>query len=168
MMKGRGFTLLELIVAMVIFSILTAMAIPSFYTFRKNADQKDAARNVLLALRHARTMAVTENIEYQVAFDLDSQSYWLERGNLSQNSTSWNVVRTFPAPKPGIELRALAQCTATSGERRIQFNPDGTSNTLYICAIDPTSATRYRAGTSVAKIGRPVIHRDATGSGNWQ
>ena len=168
MKKGGGFSLLELIICLAIFSILMAISAPNFFTMRKNAQQKDAARSIMLALRHARTQAVTENIEYQVAFDLDTQRYWLERGNLADKSTAWEVVRHFEQHQGGIIMRALANCTSGSGQRRIQFNPNGTSNTLYICAIDPDSIVRFRAGTSVAKIGRPVIHRDATGGGYWK
>lgn len=168
MSRNAGFTLLELIVVISLMLILMSMSLPALSAFRGVSAQKESVRNVFAALRQARSHAISENLEYQVAFDLDQQLFWLERGNRPDKSTSWERVREYGSPTGGIQLSAPGTCTATTGQRRIQFNPNGTSNTLYICAIDPSSSVRYRAGIPIARTGRPVIHRDASGNGSWK
>ena len=167
MSQNDGFTLVELIVVVFLMMILLMLSLPALNSWRDGSAQKESARKVFSALRLARSFAISENLEYQVAFDLDDQIFWLERGDRADNSTTWERVREFGGVTSGIELRALADCTSYSGQRRIQFNPDGTSNTLYICAINPSSNLRYRVGIPVARTGRPVITSDSGGNGNW-
>ncbi len=54
---SRGFTLLELMVALMIAALLLAIATPSFSEFRLNARMTSAANDLLAAVQHARTEA---------------------------------------------------------------------------------------------------------------
>ena len=167
-MRGdSGFTLLELLIALSILLILLTMSLPSLNSMRSGAAQKESARKIFAALRQARSLSITENLEYQVMFDLDQQIFWLERGDRADKSTSWDRVRDYGGLTGGNRLQALAGCTATSGQRKIQFNPNGSANTLYVCAIEPKSSMRYRVGVPIARTGRPVIQRDTGAKGQW-
>jgi len=64
----RGFTLIEVIIAMAIFAILAAIAVPSFNVWRQNAQFRSDARSVMGALQQARVQAVTRNEPITVDF----------------------------------------------------------------------------------------------------
>lgn len=171
MMKcARGFTLLEVVVCMGIVAIMFAVALPGLQGFKESSEQKKAARDVLAALRLARNSAITHNLEYQVAFDLDSCSYWLERGDLPSDSTSWTRVRELGSFAPGLKMATKSTCCCTAGDgdcstadNRIQFNPNGTcgssgtANSRYICVMDSAGTLTYRSGVPSSTTGRAII-----------
>ena len=70
--KQHGFTLIEVLIAIAIFGILTTMAIPSFNTWQRNAQVRSDARLVKGALQQARVDAITRNESITVDFDGNS------------------------------------------------------------------------------------------------
>jgi type IV pilus assembly protein PilE len=46
--QGAGFTLIELVIAMLIVGILTAIAIPSYNAYIKRANRTDATRTMTI------------------------------------------------------------------------------------------------------------------------
>ena len=65
---GRGFSLAEVLVAIGIFAILAAIAIPQFVAFRPRNRPNGATRQIYSQLMWARSKAVTENGSYVVTF----------------------------------------------------------------------------------------------------
>jgi prepilin-type N-terminal cleavage/methylation domain-containing protein len=66
--NSRGFSLAEIIVAVAVFAILAAIAIPQFGAFRPKNRLNGAARQIYSQLMWARSRAVTDNSEYVVTF----------------------------------------------------------------------------------------------------
>ena len=64
----RGFTIIELMVVMGIFAILTAIAVPQFNAMQPKFRLDGAARQVFSELMSARAKAVNENTTYTVTF----------------------------------------------------------------------------------------------------
>lgn len=172
MRHARGFTLMELLVVIAIMSILISLALPSFGVFRSDAAEKEAAREVLAALRETRSLSIAQNVEYELAFDLDSKCYWLERGNLGNNSTIWTTVKTFNGFPNSVGMAMGAECTKFIGdgdtnnpENRIQFNPNGTcgskgtSSSRYICVMALDGSKQFRSGVPSTTTGRSIINR---------
>lgn len=177
----HGFTLLEVLVVVTLLGILLAVAVPALKPFWQTAVEKEAARNVLAALRIARSQAVGSNLEYQVAFDLDSCSYWLEQGNLSSDSTDWSRVQEFGRFPDGVKMATGVECINKVGdgdishaENKIQFNPNGTcgssgpASSAYICIMDAADQRRFRSGFQSTRTARAVIARWDAGSACWQ
>ena len=64
----RGFSLAEILVAIVVFGILAAIAVPQFIAFRPTNRLNGAARQIYSELMWARSKAVNENSAYVVTF----------------------------------------------------------------------------------------------------
>lgn len=73
---GKGFTLLEVLIAMAILGILAVVAVPSFGTFTANQHLVGAAEQVYGHLQQARLEAVTRNATVYVNFSADGTTTW--------------------------------------------------------------------------------------------
>jgi type IV fimbrial biogenesis protein FimT len=67
--KESGFSLIELLVIMVIFAILAAIAIPAFSSWLPNYRLRQAARDVYSNLQRAKVNAIKSNSEWRIYFD---------------------------------------------------------------------------------------------------
>jgi len=71
---GRGFTLVEIIIVVVILAISAMMAIPMMSS-AAGTQIRAAASAIAADLEYARSMAITRQQSYTVAFDCSSESY---------------------------------------------------------------------------------------------
>lgn len=146
-----GFTLLELSVAMVIFGVLSTIAVGGFFSLRDANAEKGAHREVISALRSSQTRAVSEGTTYCVDF------------GSSTVSTSWTVYRV-PAAGTGT-LAAGFSCSSGTKVSGPEATPKKTSltgatfaqrngaDTAYVLfsprgAASPGSLTVRRSGST--------------------
>jgi prepilin-type N-terminal cleavage/methylation domain-containing protein len=164
--KNSGFTLLEALVVMAIGAILVAIALPAVGKWRQQAAFKQASRHAAAVLREARSLAIAENREYRVDFDLGNRCYQLARGDLAGGSTSWAEVvipcTSFPT---GVLLKSGEACGASS-DTTLKFMPNGTCDNLsstwdenrYLCIMEG-SEKKFRIEVSSKATGQAVITR---------
>ena len=74
MLKPRGFTLIETMVALAVASVLLVAAVPGFKTWIQNVQIRRAAEAVLKGLPMARSEAVSRNTP--VVFAMDANTGW--------------------------------------------------------------------------------------------
>lgn len=67
--SARGFTMLELLVAISIAGLLLAVAVPASYRFYESMQYRQAVREVLTTLAAARYRAVNSGLAQDVAVD---------------------------------------------------------------------------------------------------
>jgi prepilin-type N-terminal cleavage/methylation domain-containing protein len=72
--RRRGFTLFELLLVVAILFIVSALTVPSFVKSIKGNRLRAATRSVVMAGRFARSMAVLQQREMRVTFDLSASS----------------------------------------------------------------------------------------------
>lgn len=131
MKHSSGFTLVEMMIAVVIMAILMAIAMPAFQTFIQNIQIRTAAESMQAGLNLARTEALRRNARV---------SLWLVDGigaacARSSSGTSWVVSFDNPA----------GLCNAASSEtvapRLIQSREgsDGSSS-VSVNALDANGA----------------------------
>lgn len=76
-LSNRGVTIMELMVAVVIAGILSAMAIPRFSLEVERINFKSASRDLLSNLREARSLAITQRESHGVYFNPSNGEYTL-------------------------------------------------------------------------------------------
>lgn len=80
---GRGFTLIELVMVIVIVGVLAALAVPRFNAF-SSAKLSSAANKLVSDLRYVQQLAVSRHTTYRVYFDTSLDRY--EVRDVSDNS----------------------------------------------------------------------------------
>jgi prepilin-type N-terminal cleavage/methylation domain-containing protein len=70
-----GFTLIEVIIAVVILSIVAAVTVPSWSTASDTSQALAAVRIVAADLEYAQSVAITYRKSVTVTFDVDDDSY---------------------------------------------------------------------------------------------
>lgn len=115
---SRGFTLIEMIIVVALIGILTAVAVPSIIQMRNSMNYRGASRDVASILRNARSLAISENREYQVDIDTANRQYRLRRGDRVSGSANWTVIKDYVALPAGVTI-------ATSEPTSFFFRPNG-------------------------------------------
>lgn len=77
--EARGFSLLELMVALTLAVILTAAVVPIYHGSLRSTRIDHAVRDFLAVLRYAQERAVLDCIEHRVEMDDTSDTYWVAR-----------------------------------------------------------------------------------------
>ncbi len=74
LLKIRGFTLIELMVAVVAIGIIAAAAAPRFGLAIQRAGFKSETRDIISKLRTARSESITKKLPYGLYFDYDAKT----------------------------------------------------------------------------------------------
>jgi type IV fimbrial biogenesis protein FimT len=72
--KSAGFTLTELLIALLVLGVLMGLGVPSFFEMLRNAQMRSAAEGVANGLQRARAEAVSRNTK--VYFTLLPDTSW--------------------------------------------------------------------------------------------
>lgn len=91
--KAAGFTITELLIAVMVLGVLVGLGMPSFFQMLRNAEIRAAAESVANGLQRARAEAVSRNVRVQ--FILGTGSSWR--------------VDLVPAIEPPIDSRASSE-----------------------------------------------------------
>jgi len=156
---NKGFTLVELIVAIAIIGILIGISMPVWKEFIVNANYRSAAMTIATAMREARSTAATLNKELEVKFDFDADHFWLEDADTS------SVMRRYPEVETGnLAEKTSSDCDTPTGdgdtetaEFELHFNPNGSSSSGYVCILDEDGNKLYRIGIKTAATGHVVV-----------
>lgn len=139
----RGFSLVELTVALVVVSILVSMAVPSFMTWVQNNQIRTTSESILAGLQLARAEAVRRNTRVQ--FTLAGASF--------QN---WTVGCVTPIGD--LNADGVDDCPAVIQSRN---SVEGTANA--VVAVDNTTITF--AGLGRANLAMTADITNPTGGG---
>ena len=157
-----GFTIAELIMVLVIFSILAAIALPGYLSWLPNYRLKSAARDLVSNMRKARMQAVKENGNIVVRFDdsINPGFYYFDTNNDAAFTAGENRI-DFSTYKSGVDYGTGNAASNWKGNNctqptSITYNSRGSSNTgtiyihnqdndiCYALSISPTGSTKLR------------------------
>ncbi|MGE5304579.1 MAG: GspH/FimT family pseudopilin [Alphaproteobacteria bacterium] len=134
--SNGGFTLIELMAAIGVASILMAIAIPSFLSTLPGLRLTDAARQVATDLQQMRMKAIAQNIPYQITFS--STTYVLQKCNGSCANESGNIV--------------LPQGITVTASTAPQFQPRGTAAAATTIMLSNGSSSKWVCVKTVGRV----------------
>ncbi len=150
--KGRGFSLLELMVVLSLLAILSAMIVPQFASGYQDAILRAAGREVLSVMNLAYSEAVSLHRPHRLRFDVSEGRYWLEArregdpegfapargvpGSSGRLDRRISIFLKRPSEPDPLEARDItAQEPSGSGDA-VLFRPDGTAEAREILLRD--------------------------------
>lgn len=115
--RTAGFTLLEVLLALVIAAVLMAVAVPNLGPAVSRAQLYSAARDVASALRHARGQALVQGREAVFEIDVTRHQYRVA-----------GRTKVYNLPEPiHLSLYTAETELMDEGVGRIRFFPDGSA-----------------------------------------
>ncbi len=127
----------ELLVVLSIVAVLSAIAIPQGMAWKRNQVYREATREIMLALREARSKALSANREHRVELNQVEGTYRITRGNRSNSSTTWDEVVRGWTSLPH-EIRISASVSA------IQMNTNGTATASRVFIQDSLAQNKIK------------------------
>lgn len=93
--SDQGLTLIELLVAMVMFAIMAVLSTTGWMSYQRTVQHRSAGQEIASALRNAQQSALAEAVTYCMRFDSANGTYQLFK---------FTCDGTVPAVKPAVEL----------------------------------------------------------------
>jgi len=129
----RGMTIIELMIALTIMSIVLFVAVPAFTIFLQNQQIKNAAQSVMLGLDQARGESIRRNaaVRFQFVTNLTAGCA------LATNSLAWIVSLADPdsacdvAPSDTAAPQIIEKRSATEGTRNVTIATVGGSTATF-------------------------------------
>jgi type IV fimbrial biogenesis protein FimT len=117
MNKNSGFTIMELMVAIAIVGILSAVAVPNMIAWRNNMQFNSAVRMVKVSIEGTRMAAIRSNMPAHMEFTVGGDSF---------DTVRWDPIANAFAPPVTIQLPpGTILAGSTLGGNRLQFNGRG-------------------------------------------
>ncbi len=158
---SQGFSLIELMVAIVVLGILTSIAIPSFNETILSTKLRSYANSFVGNAYLARAEAIKSNAPVTLCVSTDGTSCatggW-EQGWIVLSGTT--VVQRQQAVTSGYKI------TESAGLTSLTFQPTGIGATqaeLTICRATPEAGSQERV-VNISATGRPSVSKTETGT----
>ena len=121
----KGFSLIEMIIAIAELGITLAIATPNFMAWRQNTNLREAARDISSDISLYKQRAVAENIRYQIVFNQGANNYTV---NVENPAGSGFYTPLVPAvtKSPADEGRNVIINNITHAGQNITLQPRGT------------------------------------------
>lgn len=155
----QGFTLIEMMVALVVMAILLAVAVPSFQEVALGTKLSTYSSDLVASVHLARSEAIKRNAVVSLCASTDGATCngasW-EGGWIVLSGTS--VLQVHEAASAGIKLNGTAV--------NLDFQPSGvgvTSATVTICRYQPSVGSRERV-VSISTTGRTSVAKTSNGA----
>lgn len=122
---SKGFTLLELMIAIVVFSILISVALPSYIGWLPKRHLQSSAIDVQAAINLAKLTAIRENMDVVLTFNPVNNNYlaFIDMDADGSQDAGERTIRS-KGMSPGIDLNSTDFVSD-----KLTFNSRGLANT---------------------------------------
>ena len=191
--NDRGFTLVELLIAVSVLAILVSFALPNIGEWMSRYRVRSSARRIASNMQFARIKSITENNDYIVCFETASDLYTIIDDNdgdgvdgvdCANSSGDDIIVKTVNLPtgvvfgyssgakktphscSSGGACATLSDSVSFSGDD-VNFNPDGSAENGYVYVKNELDET-HAVGVPNAATGNVQVWRLSPGTNsNW-
>ena len=73
----KGFSIAQLLIVLGIIAIVSAVTFPALFDYINNLELKNATKEVVINLKLAQQLAITEQIKHVLSFEMLSENYYL-------------------------------------------------------------------------------------------
>jgi len=123
--SDSGFSIVELIITLVLFGIVTTIAIPAFRGWSDNSNLKAAAREITSDCYQMRQRAMAENVRFRIAFNPDPTNTFTLQQETAPGSNAYNALLTKTLDEfPRITITGAVIGAGTTAS----FQPRGSSS----------------------------------------
>ena len=124
-----GFTMLEMMIVIVIIGVFASMAAPSFMNWIPKMKLKADAREKVNYLRQARNLAISENCQFGVFFDVANNQIVYFKDTASPELAMYNegADSLLKAPIPCVSTAYMDNCSFTNST--VVFYSNGSAST---------------------------------------
>ena len=138
---GKGFTMLELLVVLVILVMMSGIAMISIGPGIRDAKMRTGYRLIVSALSYARSNSVTKGITTRVVFSAKNAVYVEEAidDDYKMLSTSSGRIRSMP---DGIKVASVVKNNG-SDDRWVEFDSLGQSSSSVIKVVNDYGTEGY-------------------------
>jgi len=136
-----GFTIIEILVALVIFSILAAIFLPRTGHTLQERERADAPKRVAALIRTASSLAASQEVYVRVVHDRGRNRVYLAR--------STSASGTFVELGPEYQVRLPASVSVSPAGFTLLFDPRG----ILQSSSYPVSVTVGRTALSISRWG---------------
>jgi type II secretion system protein H len=159
--QTSGFTLIEIMVALIVIGIIAALVVPRTAVMN-TVELKAAARNLAGTIHLVYNTAVMEKKYYRIVFDLEGQSYWVEEQDGKRFVRSSNELLGERLLADNIYFKRVTVMDRDCGEWcqvSLYFTPGGyvEEASIYLGIVDDNPVisvfTRPMTGTAALVMG---------------
>ena len=180
--RPRGYSLIEVMIALAILGVLMGLGLPAFNTMMKNFQIRSAAESIVAGLQAARNEAVNRNTS--VRFNLvttltnacaldDNGPHWLISRNVPTKKCATAEIADFLEPDDSAQPQILQKRFAQDGTAYIAASAGGTPTSAVIfnslgrtnSGIDTVDVTNPTGGTCESAGGALRCMRILVGAG---
>jgi len=126
---GRGFTLFELIVVLLLLGFVFFLTFPNFRQFIEPRDIKRGVLSFVGALKYAQSQAATTKKKYRLNIDVKENAFWIslegEKGAFSRDPSSMGKPTYLPAGVSFLDVDNPERGKVREGTAYIEFSPTG-------------------------------------------
>ncbi len=144
--RSPGFTLLELLCALGVLSLLAATALPRISATLPALALDRAARQISAELELARVEAITRNTRARTIFNLAASTYSVELESEGRFESE-GAVRSLPS---GVSIDPAASSRVSAGKISITFVPRGNTADNATIAVTTVAGGSRRVVVSAA------------------
>lgn len=154
-MNGRrGFTLVEIMIAIAIVGIMAVIATTNLFSWQSHYSSVDFQREFLSQVNEARTRSMGTSLQHRLLVDMNTETVTLQRWNLGIGPWVDAAAPVVGSRGAGISDVVCTPTVTVPATFALLFNPDGEvlvqTNTTGTAASPLTQADIHISAASVA------------------